>query len=187
MPGEFLDAPDAHQIAEHYLAECEHAEEYGDERKKWEFIKTIAECCALAVNDRELEKTAYFFYLLGRNTSELRVYDRLEDTLTRHAKEEIEKRRGLIRTNAVRDWLKNEAQQFAIAAWQEDKAQAIRTGEMTQLAWEHIIDYIEAGPEEHKDTFRECLPDGPQGIREWIKEVAPGWGGKRGRPPKIKK
>jgi len=64
---------------------------------------------------------------------------------------------------------------LAIHKWREDQEQIIRVGEMCHLVWNSLCDG------HHKNE----IPDKQEGLREWIKNIAPEYARKGGRPPKI--
>lgn len=65
------------------------------------------------------------------------------------------------------------ARETAKHYWRKDKEQKIRMGEMCQLVWDSLC-----GSEYHPE-----LPDKPESLRDWIKDIAPEYASEQGRPP----
>ena len=78
---------------------------------------------------------------------------------------------GLDHLNQSKQSAKSAAQDKALKLWSEDTEQRIRIGEMCQTVWADM----------HED-FGECLPDSANGMKPWLREVAPDYAKKGGRP-----
>ncbi|MCY1449598.1 hypothetical protein D9M71_663480 [compost metagenome] len=66
------------------------------------------------------------------------------------------------------------AKVIATENWEADTAQKIRVGDMAEIVWARLV----------VESLKKWLPDKPEGIKEWIKSVAPEYARKAGRPPK---
>lgn len=64
------------------------------------------------------------------------------------------------------------ARAIAKYLWKNDKEEQIKTGAMCQLLWGTLLE------SEHKDQ----LPDTPEALRNWIKDIAPSHAREAGRP-----
>jgi hypothetical protein len=66
----------------------------------------------------------------------------------------------------------NAAKEIAKKQWEMDKEQKIRIGEMCEIVW-GILYESEHQPE---------LPDKPECLKKWIRDIAPEYASKKGRP-----
>lgn len=66
----------------------------------------------------------------------------------------------------------NKAKELAKIEWEKDKDHSIKLGSMVQIIWEQLIDL----------EYTDQLPNESRSIRHWIKDIAPSYARKGGRP-----
>ncbi len=84
--------------------------------------------------------------------------------------------------------VKEHAQKLADLYWAKDTEQRIRVGEMAEIVYRGLVDfcsYMNSSDEKH-DWLDKFLPENHDSkkYREWLKEVAPEYAKKGGRPKK---
>jgi hypothetical protein len=95
--------------------------------------------------------------------------------------EKINRERELRKRNENAQALKSEAQRKAQEKWQKDKEQQIRLGDMCEKVYRAIIDFAT------RSNTLDLLPGEAEGIKPWLREIAPDYAKKPGRPKKQKK
>jgi len=180
----FSAAPDAALIACHYLDDRVRAREGGDDREEWRFIELACQSGLFALENQDLDKVAYYFYLIGQKTAQLEYGDVAAGAISRFAKERASRRKGLIEREICLDSLKRKAQEIAVRAWADDLKQEVRITEMASFVWPHLVEYVDKSPGLLKARLYKYLPNSSDGLKPWLREVDPGWGSKRGAPRK---
>jgi len=82
---------------------------------------------------------------------------------SRAVNREMASLRGLNARNKSLRQAANRAREVAVAKWGEDRAQSIRIGEMAQAIYAQL----------HAEGLDKVLPKDPDGVRKWIRSVAP--------------
>jgi hypothetical protein len=93
-------------------------------------------------------------------------------TATAH-RSECARLKGLKKVNQGRQRCKAIAQANAQKLWEADRDQKIRLGDMCDQVWSSLF-----------SKYREDLPDKPDGLKPWLRQVAPSYAVKPGRPKK---
>lgn len=91
-----------------------------------------------------------------------------------------ERERPLFERNLNSQTCKEIAQSLARSGWEKDTENAIRITEMANEVWAAFYQF--KVPKEIMD----CLPDRAEGIKTWLREVAPEYAKRGGAPKKTK-
>lgn len=83
--------------------------------------------------------------------------------------------------NAKATALKEVAQELAVSKWEQDKEKKIRILDMCNLIYSDIDIMTE------RQNITDLMPLLPEGLKPWLREVAPGYAKKAGAPKKRKK
>ena len=81
--------------------------------------------------------------------------------------------KGLKKVNQGKQRCKAIARAKAQILWEADHDQKIRLGDMCEQVWNSLF-----------GKYREDLPDKPDGMKSWLRQVAPSYARKPGRPKK---
>ena len=80
---------------------------------------------------------------------------------------------GLNKVNLDRQKCRAKARFEAQKLWKLDHEQKIRLGDMCEEVWGLLI-----------SEYSQCLPDKPNGMKSWLREIAPPYAQRPGRPKK---
>lgn len=137
---------------------------------------------SLRGDHQELAQMAMHFYWLGKTTAELEqepISDRLlqlQDYL-RLKESEHKERRPLIRREIGLSVLKDSAQREAHEIWASDTEEEFRIGEVAKLVQEELLRRID-----FSGWPTDC--PGVETVKRWLREVAPEYAMRGGRPKK---
>jgi len=159
-------------------------------RYTWDEIKKCMDDLSESIKQGDVEKTFTSAFRLGMLEKELKYPESIHLKVF-HQQQIIEKKEESLKAyNSVKRLYKDVAQEFAKILWSKDKEQKIRIGEMCEILWSEIIDNPQL-TEYVKDEFDkrvvDFMPNDAQGLKPWIKDVAPDYAKLGGRPSKSKK
>jgi hypothetical protein len=172
------------KIINHLIIEYEKAIKRGDQRPAWgrllETLKLTLEDFSSSPID--LNRSYWRFFQLGQITQQLKGRTMKESGEAYSLTIEAKNRRYPI-------WLKNlraqtvrgYAQCLAQIEWETRAVEKIRIGEMAEIIWAKLLD-SEISKIIKQDVLK-VLPDKPAGLKPWLREVAPEYAKKAGRPP----
>lgn len=175
---ETAQANDVELYIDHHLLHCYRA------LKQNSFDFRVAELYQAATEARDAleSKNANWLciamFKLGEVAGRMNLPSELEVKKTRIA--ELKRTIGLQIHNSEKAWLKQIAQAFAEDFWQKDVQNKIRVSEMTDEVYSKIHAVFGSNP------IIDYLPE-KEAFKDWIREVAPDYAKKGGRPAKAKK
>lgn len=88
---------------------------------------------------------------------------------------------GLRELNRKKSQAKILAQRIAKEAWNDDVEKNVRITGMCEIVWNELVVEI-LSPD-----FKGAFPDNPDGLKHWMREIAPKYARKPGRPSNTKK
>jgi hypothetical protein len=153
------------------------ARKAGDERHDWKLLQHhLSQLEKNGINNNA-EKVNWHFFEMGRIFSALETnLEELTPILHKglHAiKVNHARNAPLHKINFRRDEIRKEALRIAKLEWNSDKSHSIRLSEMCNIVWSILLEYTE---------FIDVLPDNAPGLKPWLREAAPNWAKKPGRP-----
>lgn len=111
------------------------------------------------------------------------IYNSIESTRKRNQPLQLK--------NITLSCLKEYAQETAKHLWSKEAYKEKRLGEMCELTWSELFKQLREGENSEDDEDREfssrslkCLPDKPEGLKSWLRPIAPEQARRRGRPKK---
>lgn len=90
--------------------------------------------------------------------------------------------------------MREQCQLFAEEAWREPRYERLRLGDMCQVVWSMAHDWLTGAEQEFAQdgemlriiaNFRGALPDKADGLKSWLRPVAPESASRRGQPKKV--
>jgi hypothetical protein len=178
--------PTARELISHYKQKAKDAKASGDSRSEWNFMTAHANQALEALEKGKIDIACREFFHLGEVSDSI---NRIPQEDTEYAFELMEAHR--IRTAPLRSkvifakYLKHTAQKLAQENWQSDTDQQIRISEMADIVWGKLYERITTEfSESTRESALEALPDLPVGLRPWLRELAPDYAKKPGRPRK---
>lgn len=164
-----------------------------DDIRLLESIEKTALTCKSRVENKEYNLLPSDFFWLGRMSSELESgfygEKRIEfhEALMRANKSNF----PLVFKNAINRGAKELVQAIATNHWKLNPND--RIGDVSQIVWAKTHEFFIYARQqkdwgEHSDLWdkkEEAMPDKPDGIKPWLREVAPKEAQRRGRPKKI--
>lgn len=120
-----------------------------------------------AINRTDLLITHYQLSRIIEGSLKLR--GRKVETIETLIEKQIQKPRGKSR---AKEHAQLAAKAIAIHEWKNDREKQIKIGEMCEIVWSTLIET------EHMQE----LPSKPESLKDWIKEIAPGYAKEAGRP-----
>lgn len=132
-----------------------------------------------AVSRKDHDKTVISAYLLGLAIGRLQNHidgDVLKNCF-QAAKEKDDREQPLRDKEIAYSAMKEITQVIAKREWEKDTSKEIRLGEMVQIVWPQLVDVVNGHKGEKYLSTR-----GAEGIRKWVKEVAPDYAKRGGRP-----
>ncbi len=177
------DDIDLLELLDFYWKEYLNAQEAGEDRDTWEAIKYHGAAAALHLGRGDHRNACIFFFFLGEAVENLRWPKRADyREMARYAIEGRIRLRALELVNLRKARAKEIAAGVATIMWEADIDQKIRLGEMCHQVWALTMSLRTAfnGPEDILVAF----PDKPQGLKPWLRSVAPEYAKKAGRPRK---
>lgn len=166
-----------HQVTDNLFRHCRQqffqAYQAGDTREEWhDFIYLLKRAQQQAL--RELnQKTLESLFLLGQVSGQLSS-DTQDEDIRKLQKGDLARRRPLQERNTRKAMCKLYVQELAVIEWEKDSQESIRIGEMCHIVWSKVVE----------SRLRGDLPSLPEGLKSWLKPVAPDFASKRGRPRK---
>lgn len=176
--GAFIENPKAMKILEHLLAEFGKSTKRGDVRPEWDQLIEMIKLALDNISPLNFNAACWRFFQLGMLTQELtretsnEMINLYQNTLS-HRKSKL----PLIIHNLKADYVKKLAQATARKKWKADKSKELRIIDMASIVWAELHDSLD------KD-FVGALPDKQEGIKPWIRSVAPEYAKVGGRPKK---
>jgi len=183
--------PDLANLAD-FLAQqqeqCRQAADNGVDDYRWERLRISTNNATDALQTGASSQIAIAFFNLGQAANDLchlsdweraKLY-RAAAKAAQYEVEKLKRERALIFKNGLATAIKEIAQRVALMRWEVDTAEEIRLGEMCGNIF---AEFCEAS--KGKD-WEELLPDTSEGIKPWLREVAPDYAKKQGRPKKKK-
>lgn len=173
---EACNKPDLNEFLNHYEQQCDLAEKNGHDSPKWNELRGCTEAArdALATNDQTA--IAMAFHRLGAAEGDLGPlgYDNTVELLIESLilKEAENKRQKPNREKAA---FIDVAQDLAKSLWAVDTNKQIRLSEMCELVFSKMYNL-------ERKIGKNLLPDKPESIKSWLREVAPDHAKKGGRP-----
>lgn len=173
----FLKNPEITLLLDHMKHEIASALKAGDERHDWKLLQHHLSQLEKDGINNNTEKVNWHFFEMGRVFSTLEAnLEELTPLLHKglHAIQVNHARNApLNKRNIRRDAIREEALRIAKIEWNSNKSHSIRLSEMCDIVWSILL--------EHKE-FMDVLPDNASGLKPWLREVAPNWAKKPGRP-----
>ncbi len=176
--------PTAADLIEFLLAEIEKAKEAKTTRsQEWLSMKMHAVKARAALDEGNIEVACFEFYALGHIDARLSHLSAADtEFLLKLASASFARSMSLQRINQSIQTTKTFIQKIALLAWKEDKSHRIRTAEMERLV-RRLMDYVIKNLE--NESLRQetlvALPKPPT-LKKWLREVAPEYAKKAGRP-----
>ncbi|WP_018649522.1 MULTISPECIES: hypothetical protein [unclassified Thioalkalivibrio] len=159
----------------HQLAQCEEAENEGDEDLRWLLLRSSTTRAQQAVQAADPSAIAQTFYDVGKAveafahpapTEYADWLSEYEDLLVAKHKRNAPNRR--------KQKAKTIAQALAQQLWKEDDAKTIRIRDMCEQVYKIML----------RIGFDEHLPGQSEGLATWIRPIAPDHAKRPGRPKK---
>lgn len=131
---------------------------------------------AISIKGYNALEVANCFFELGELLERFRWnqdsrYSKMLKTVTANQK----RKSGLKNINKLRAEAKEHVQQSGNKLWEKDAANSIRLGEMCERVWSELAGDIALSPEG-------VFPNTANGLKPWLREVAPDYASKGGRP-----
>ena len=173
--------PDMQEFIGHQFAECKRAAEAGAHDERWQALEDAAEAARAALEGDSQLSAPMAWVSLGEAIERLawvslgEAIERLSwppDKVRVYELEHAELKRQM--PNRMKQAFIRTISEYAQSQWRRDVDQQIRLGDMCELVWSEIA----------STEYRDKLPDQPQGLRPWLKPVAPEYAKKPGRPRK---
>lgn len=163
------------EFLDHQLSQCEAAEEEGDDDPRWKSLHYCANKARGAVKVGDSAAIVMAFYALGKAVEAFDHPDKreyLEQIQTLYRKQLADEKRKFptYRKQAAIEACRN----IAARIWASDYTQEIRLADMCERIYKMMLD----------QGAGEYLPGESQGLKQWIRPVAPDYARRPGRPKK---
>jgi hypothetical protein len=181
--------PNLNDFLSHHREQCIKASEVDTKDYRWNALRTSTEAATDALQAGDVTMIAMAFFRLGQAANDFShpsVEEQwklsLEALQACHYRvEKLKRERPLITKNGMLLAIKEIAQRAALMRWTDDTAKEIRLGEMC------VIIFAELYKASKDKDWAELFPDKSDGLKPWLREVAPDYAKKHGRPKKNKK
>lgn len=150
--------------------------------ERWAGFSIAVEDAMLALESGDMARVCFAFMELGLKGGEISNPTDEELDLIQNGPSAL--RINMERVKALREqsdrqrYLREKAQALAAYYWARDSHQTIRLSEMCQQVYADLWPYVEAG------DMSGLLPAAADGLKEWLRPVAPEYARKGGRPKK---
>ncbi|WP_323847027.1 hypothetical protein [Microbulbifer magnicolonia] len=174
-----------YQRGQLWLAQLNNLWEDSELPPDWKQFKYAVDRAASATVSGDTSEIALAFYQLGQAAGQLEnemIKEAIVPALLVQQREAKRTRKQDERNwwkSAASKTLKECAQREAVALWELDTEQLIRIGEMCELVYKKLLTAT------HGHELYGYLPGSPEGIKAWLRPVAPAYATKAG-PPKRK-
>lgn len=180
--------------------------ETGDELDcDWDEIRSYHLRASLKLSTGSIPEICWAFFKLGEVHERLQHPTRFElsETLDNYKDDlprlmtlelaEMKRLQPLKHKNYAKEMVKETAQEIADKLWKEDIGERILLTEMTKAVHPKLLADIERGIANHVDlindgdiacALRNATPNKPENLKPWLREIAPGYASKQGRPKK---
>jgi hypothetical protein len=178
-----LQKPDLTEMAVHYLKESQRAIRFEQQNGKaepdpcWNSLADTATEALVAITTEDPREIASAFYNLGQSSERL-LHPSIDKRIEHSAAyiEKLKSEKKLKEHTLKRNFLKEVIQDKALKRWATDTDKDFRLAEMSQLLLQ-----------EAQDIAREIdteVPTKVDTLKPWLREVAPEYAKKPGRPKK---
>ena len=173
--------PPSSQILTHCWQEFLNAYKSGDYRPEWGALQSLLEEAEKKRESNRLVKDCGMFFQLGQLCGKLSMPSdkQYRDGLTARMKNS-KREWPLVKQNIYKQSCRKIAQDLARYLWEQDAVKSIRVADMANEVWAKMFELN--GPKE----VMACLPDRPEGIKPWIRIVAPAYARQPGAPKRKK-
>ena len=192
------------EILEHIKQEIVATLETGKELDHdWEEIRSYHLRASLKLKTGNIPEIFWALFKLGciyerlqhpTNDEFLNILDNRQEELQRLKKLEVaeaSRQQPLKLKNYTTELVKETAQEIADKLWQEDTDNITRLTKMCEDVYPKLITSIEYGIENYVDlindgniasALRKAIPKKPDGLKPWLRDIAPNYASKEGRP-----
>lgn len=154
--------------------------EAGESHFLWDELWRECKELRQAIFTESVTEIAGAAYRLGVTAGKLEAYidpESLMEAFSSRA-EKATRELPLKKQAIAQGFIKDLAQEIASRIWREDTGQTIRLADACEMVWPELVDVS------FKYDVNQHLPENSASLKKWLREIAPGYAKKPGRPKK---